>query len=148
MLLLLGVCHLPPLTLHPGWAYSTWRFSQFLNFESSLPNTHVIIWRAFIDARTTLRFLYQCADDGSRMPYNKKRANINVNWFSILPRCDPIMHCAYLYGGLLSLEAYLRQDAGKQFVHIMVDCYRYLDEFDFVRTGKTFPVCGESERIW
>lgn len=40
--------------------YRTCKFSQFLNFESSLPKIHVNIWRAFILARTIPRFLYQC----------------------------------------------------------------------------------------
>lgn len=47
-----------PFTSH----YRTCRFSQFLNLESSFPNNHVNICRAFILARTTPRLLYQCAE--------------------------------------------------------------------------------------
>lgn len=72
--------------------YRTWRFSQFLNFESSLPKIHVIIWRAFMLAFTTLRFLYQWAGELS-LPPCRRRRKINktkLNWRKLKKKDDRI----------------------------------------------------------
>lgn len=43
--------------------------------------------------------------------------------------------------GESQLEADLRQDAHQEFVHVMVDSYRDLDEFSLVGARQAFAVC-------
>lgn len=63
--------------------YRTCRFSQFLNFVSSLPNSQVKTWRAFMLALTTPLLLYQCELDSlSRWAF----ANFNLIWLRIPTR--------------------------------------------------------------
>lgn len=63
--------HLLPVQTNTGPSFSTHstsKFSQFLNFESSLPKIQENICLAFILARTTPRDLYQWAGDDSLPP--------------------------------------------------------------------------------
>lgn len=68
----------PSLSTH-----RTFKFSQFLNFESSLPNIHVNICLAFILARTTPRDLYQCAGEDSLPPSAEYCCRFRRIWFRI-----------------------------------------------------------------
>lgn len=78
------------------------KFSQFLNLLSSLPRIQVIICRAFMLARTTLRLLYQCAEWPSRVPCPPQTWNIIglFEWIKFdLAANSPDWWCTPVWGG-------------------------------------------------
>lgn len=95
--------------------YKTCKFSQFLNLLSSLPKIQVIIWRAFMLARTTPRLLYQWAVELSRPPYiYRQYSDMCEKIYSKLYNPDiPATYCARVSDGsesIFQLKARLHCD--------------------------------------
>lgn len=53
-----------------------------------------------------------------------------------------VAHASHLDDVVLPLQADLREDAGQQFVDVVIDAHRHLDELDAERARQALAICG------